>query len=141
MNLTQAWSLRETDLYSYQRQLDRIDESRVDGNFLDAEGKPADLHSQRVITPFPYRCHPSLTTDPADTALPSPQELLIHLSLHHLVRACFRGPVTHLQPTPHPQTLLARSQALGRCRFSSRVVPIQYEGSSIASLYPFANFY
>ena len=40
MNLTQAWSLRETDLYSYQRQLDRIDESRVDGNFLDAEGKP-----------------------------------------------------------------------------------------------------
>jgi hypothetical protein len=48
MNLTQAWSLRETDLYSYQRQLDRIDESRVDGNFLDAEGKPADLHSQRV---------------------------------------------------------------------------------------------
>ncbi|KAI5195780.1 hypothetical protein E4T39_08056 [Aureobasidium subglaciale] len=49
MNLTQAWSLRETDLYSYQRQLDRIDESRVDGNFLDAEGKPADLHSQRTL--------------------------------------------------------------------------------------------
>lgn len=48
MNLTQAWSLRETDLYSFQRQLDRIDESRVDGNFLDAEGKPADLHAQRV---------------------------------------------------------------------------------------------
>jgi hypothetical protein len=48
MNLTQAWSLRETDLYSYQRQLDRIDESRVQGNFLDGEGKPADLHSQRV---------------------------------------------------------------------------------------------
>jgi len=48
MNLTQAWSLRETDLYSYQRQLDRIDEARVDGNFLDHEGKPADLHAQRV---------------------------------------------------------------------------------------------
>ncbi|GAB7348188.1 hypothetical protein MBLNU459_g6193t2 [Dothideomycetes sp. NU459] len=49
MNLTQAWSLRETDLYSYQRQLDRIDESRINGNFLDGEGKPADLHSQRTL--------------------------------------------------------------------------------------------
>ncbi|KAI7585939.1 hypothetical protein KC343_g19457, partial [Hortaea werneckii] len=29
MNLTQAWSLRETDLYSFQRQLDRVDEARV----------------------------------------------------------------------------------------------------------------
>lgn len=48
MNLTQAWSLRETDLYSYQRQLDRIDESRIDGNFVDEQGKPADLHAQRV---------------------------------------------------------------------------------------------
>lgn len=48
MNLTQAWSLRETDLYSYQRQLDRIDESRINGNFVDFEGKPADLHAQRV---------------------------------------------------------------------------------------------
>ncbi|KAB8542124.1 hypothetical protein FH972_025587 [Carpinus fangiana] len=30
LSLTQAWSLRETDLYSFQRRLDRIDESRVD---------------------------------------------------------------------------------------------------------------
>jgi len=49
MNLTQAWSLRETDLYSFQRRLDRIDESREHGNFLDAEGKPADLHAQRTM--------------------------------------------------------------------------------------------
>jgi len=49
MNLTQAWSLRETDLYSYQRQLDRIDEARVDGNFLDSEGRAADLHAQRTL--------------------------------------------------------------------------------------------
>jgi len=49
MNLTQAWSLRETDLYSYQRQLDRVDESRVDGNFVDADGRPADLHAQRTL--------------------------------------------------------------------------------------------
>ena len=48
LTLTQSWSLRETDLWMYQRQLDRIDEARVNGNFIDAEGKPADLHDQRV---------------------------------------------------------------------------------------------
>lgn len=46
--LTQAWSLRETDLYSYQRRLNRIDESRVEGNFVDAQGRPAELYEQRV---------------------------------------------------------------------------------------------
>jgi len=46
--LTQAWSLRETDLYSYQRKLDRADESRVDGQFVDAHGHPAELYEQRV---------------------------------------------------------------------------------------------
>jgi hypothetical protein len=51
LSLTQAWSLRETDLYDYQRQLDRIDESRVDGNFVDAEGKFAELYVQRVRNP------------------------------------------------------------------------------------------
>ncbi|MCJ1255538.1 hypothetical protein MMC24_003354 [Lignoscripta atroalba] len=48
LSLTQAWSLRETDLYSYQRKLDRIDESRINGNFEDAYGNKADLHAQRV---------------------------------------------------------------------------------------------
>jgi hypothetical protein len=48
LSLTQAWSLRETDLYDFQRQLDKIDESRVNGNFLDSEGKPAELYVQRV---------------------------------------------------------------------------------------------
>jgi hypothetical protein len=48
-SLLQAWSLRETDLWSYQRQLDRIDESRAaDGSFVNALGQPADLQTQRV---------------------------------------------------------------------------------------------
>jgi hypothetical protein len=51
LSLTQAWSLRETDLYDYQRQLDRIDESRIDSNFVDAKGNFADLYVQRVCTP------------------------------------------------------------------------------------------
>lgn len=49
MMLTQAWSLRETDLYDYQRQLDRIDESRINGNFVDGNGNAADLHAQRSL--------------------------------------------------------------------------------------------
>lgn len=47
-SITPAWSLRETDLYDYQRQLDKIDEARVDGNWEDDEGKPAELYVQRV---------------------------------------------------------------------------------------------
>lgn len=42
------WALREADLYDYQRQLDRIDESRVDGNWLDEDGNKAELYVQRV---------------------------------------------------------------------------------------------
>ncbi|KAH3917367.1 hypothetical protein HBI56_118730 [Parastagonospora nodorum] len=49
LTLTQAWSLRETDLWDYQRQLDRIDESRVDGNFFDALGRPAEIYEQRTL--------------------------------------------------------------------------------------------
>ncbi|KAL4741750.1 hypothetical protein BDV11DRAFT_52853 [Aspergillus similis] len=49
LSVTQAWSLRETDLFVYQRKLDRIDEARINGNFVDTEGKPADLHAQRTL--------------------------------------------------------------------------------------------
>ena len=48
LSMTQAWSLRETDLFQYQRKLDRIDEARVNGNFIGPDGQPADLHAQRV---------------------------------------------------------------------------------------------
>ncbi|OAA33296.1 putative protein family UPF0662 [Moelleriella libera RCEF 2490] len=49
LSLTQAWSLRETDLYDFQRQLDKIDESRQNGNFYDDRGRPADLWTQRTM--------------------------------------------------------------------------------------------
>ncbi|KXX81933.1 hypothetical protein MMYC01_201112 [Madurella mycetomatis] len=49
LSITQAWSLRETDLYDFQRQLDKIDEERVDGNWLDQDGKPAELYVQRTL--------------------------------------------------------------------------------------------
>ncbi|KAI9777410.1 MAG: hypothetical protein M1816_004733 [Peltula sp. TS41687] len=49
LSLVKAWSLRETDLFSYQRELDRFDESRIDGNFVDEKGNPADLYHQRTL--------------------------------------------------------------------------------------------
>ncbi|RAK82402.1 uncharacterized protein BO72DRAFT_508353 [Aspergillus fijiensis CBS 313.89] len=49
LSVTQAWSLRETDLFGYQRKLDRIDEARVNGNFVDNEGNVADVHAQRTL--------------------------------------------------------------------------------------------
>ncbi|KAI9717721.1 MAG: hypothetical protein M1828_007124 [Chrysothrix sp. TS-e1954] len=48
LSLTQAWSLRETDLWGFQRKLDRIDESRCNGNFLCSGGGPAELYEQRT---------------------------------------------------------------------------------------------
>jgi hypothetical protein len=49
--LVQTWSIRETDLYIYQRQLDKIDNSRnTAGDFVDGEGRPADLQTQRVCS-------------------------------------------------------------------------------------------
>ena len=50
LSLTQAWSLRETDLYDFQRKLDKIDEARGQGgNFFDEKGRPADLWVQRTM--------------------------------------------------------------------------------------------
>lgn len=54
LSLTQAWSLRETDLYDFQRQLDKIDESRIGGNFVDGEGNFAELYVQRVCSSNKY---------------------------------------------------------------------------------------
>ncbi|OCK99166.1 uncharacterized protein K441DRAFT_703136 [Cenococcum geophilum 1.58] len=72
--LTQAWSLRETDLYGYQRQLDRIDEARVDGNFLDSNGASADLHAQRTLLyllrkSYALIYHLIITSEPVSEAL------------------------------------------------------------------------
>ena len=58
LSLTQAWSLRETDLYDFQRKLEKIDESRINGNFVDAEGNFAELYVQRVwcLGPSTFEC-------------------------------------------------------------------------------------
>jgi hypothetical protein len=104
LSLTQAWSMRETDLWSYQRQLDRIDEARVDGNFLDALGRPAEIYEQRVCTPASTILR-ELTL--LDTALPSTKELCYNLPSASVVRTCLRSLVANLQPAYDSQKVLA----------------------------------
>jgi hypothetical protein len=78
LTLTQAWSLRETDLWDFQRQLDRIDEARVDGNFFDALGRPAEIYEQRVSCS--YTSSPNCRADrKADITLPATKELRANL--------------------------------------------------------------
>lgn len=74
LSLTQAWSLRETDLYDFQRQLDKIDESRVDGNWVDEKGQPADIYVQRTLLylirrSYGYIYHLMISSEPVSEAL------------------------------------------------------------------------
>ena len=46
--LTQTWSMRETDLFDYQRQLDRLDEMQKNNRWVDDEGNPAGDYAQGV---------------------------------------------------------------------------------------------
>ncbi|KAI0134403.1 hypothetical protein BJ170DRAFT_197756 [Xylariales sp. AK1849] len=74
LSLTQAWSLRETDLYDYQRQLDKIDESRADGNWVDEMGRPAELYVQRTLLylirrSYGYIYHLMISSEPVSEAL------------------------------------------------------------------------
>jgi len=84
LSLTQAWSLRETDLYSYQRRLDRVDEARVDGNFVDANGVSAELYEQRVCGREVMAQHSSADTA-SGASLFAPQILLDDLLYDHIL--------------------------------------------------------
>jgi hypothetical protein len=87
LTLTQAWSLRETDLWDFQRQLDRIDEARVEGNFYDAVGREAEIYEQRVsCDDVPQLCRKANTL--VDAALSPTQELCSHLPTPPNLRAC-----------------------------------------------------
>ena len=103
LTMTQAWSLRETDLYMWQRKLDRIDDSRRDGNFFDAEGHPADLHAQRV-SPRKLLLELLLTT--LDPPVSVATELRIHLPAPDCIRASIGSFAAHLQSAFDSATVL-----------------------------------
>ncbi|RPA95548.1 hypothetical protein L873DRAFT_1829751 [Choiromyces venosus 120613-1] len=56
LELTQAWSLRETDLYDFYKLVTGIDESRKEGKFLDSEGN-APEEGQTTLLYMVRRCY------------------------------------------------------------------------------------
>ncbi|CAN6624687.1 cu(2+) suppressing and bleomycin sensitive protein 1 [Trichomonascus vanleenenianus] len=67
--VTHRWTLRETDLYFYQRQLQQIDESRVNGIF---QGTSTPAAYSRAATPVGQQ-PPPLTSSNSNTLAPPPQ--------------------------------------------------------------------
>ncbi|KAL1924235.1 uncharacterized protein VTP21DRAFT_7270 [Calcarisporiella thermophila] len=53
--LTHRWTLRETDLWTYQQQLAEINSMRKDGKFLDSSGQPA--RGQALLNYLLSKCY------------------------------------------------------------------------------------
>ncbi|CAG8451368.1 6707_t:CDS:2 [Ambispora leptoticha] len=53
--ITHRWTLRETDVWIYQRQLSEFDSIRTDGNFCDSEGKI--IEGQTVLLYLLHKCY------------------------------------------------------------------------------------
>lgn len=128
LSVTQAWSLRETDLFEYQRKLDRIDEARVDGNFIGSHAQPADLHAQRVGPVDCFFWVDFVLICSIDTSVPDPPELCIHLRSPYLVGASIRGVIASTQPAADVAAMLAGGQGIwGRVELT-RALSLQHEG-------------
>ena len=54
LTLTHRWTSRETDLWTYQLQLNEIDNMRKDGKFYDEEGDVPEGQTVRFIKLFYY---------------------------------------------------------------------------------------
>ncbi|KAJ2157349.1 hypothetical protein GGF46_004566 [Coemansia sp. RSA 552] len=55
--LTSRWTLRETDLWSYQVQLQDVDAMRRNGQFKDAAGDPAPQQAQAALNFLLHKCY------------------------------------------------------------------------------------
>ncbi|KAJ2454854.1 hypothetical protein EV183_001274 [Coemansia sp. RSA 2336] len=55
--LTRRWTLRETDLWSYQVQLQEIDSMRRNGQFKDSTGEPAPQQAQAALNFLLHKCY------------------------------------------------------------------------------------
>ncbi|KAJ1730112.1 hypothetical protein LPJ61_003190 [Coemansia biformis] len=55
--LTSRWTLRETDLWSYQVQLQDIDGMRRNGQFRDSSGVPVPHQAQAVLNFLLHKCY------------------------------------------------------------------------------------
>lgn len=99
----------------------------MDGNFLDAEGRPADLHAQRVSTPFMVNQLPA--DEDLDPFIFASQELCAHISPHHLIGSRFRTSAPDLQPVDDAAKMSGGSEEVRRCFLAPRAVSLQHEGA------------
>jgi hypothetical protein len=120
--------LRETDLWDFQRQLDRIDEARVDGNFLDALGRPAEIYEQRVSCV--WLSSEDLRTDRlVDATIPAPQELCVDLPTTTDVGASLGSSAPNLQSANDSTEMPAGGEEAWWRFVATRTLPVQHEGT------------
>ncbi|KAI8322606.1 hypothetical protein GQ54DRAFT_303963 [Martensiomyces pterosporus] len=108
--LTSRWTLRETDLWSYQVQLQDIDAMRRNGQFKDSTGEPAPQQAQAVLNFLLHKCYNFVykllsSSEPVAESL-----MLVHNQLRTLRRCLlevkkYGGPLTARDLYPYQMKL------------------------------------
>ncbi|PVU96553.1 hypothetical protein BB561_001112 [Smittium simulii] len=110
--ITRRWALRETDLWSFQVQLQEIDALRINGQFLNEIGEPLPSQTQSVLNYLLHKCYSILykllcSSEPiAESLVP------IHNQLRTLRRCLveikkYGGPLTAREMYPYQMKLFS----------------------------------
>ncbi|KAJ1915827.1 hypothetical protein H4219_004115 [Mycoemilia scoparia] len=108
--LTHRWTLRETDLWSYQVQLSDIDNMREHGEFRNSEGEPYPATSQATLNYLLHKCY-SLLYKLLSSSEPVAESLMpVHNQLRTLRRCLmevkkYGGPYTPRDLYPYQMKL------------------------------------
>ncbi|KAJ2359170.1 hypothetical protein GGF43_000336 [Coemansia sp. RSA 2618] len=108
--LTSRWTLRETDLWSYQVQLQDIDGMRRNGQFKDVSGEPAPAQAQAALNFLLHKCY-SLVYKLLSSSEPVAESLMpVHNQLRTLRRCLlevkkYGGPLSARDLYPYQMKL------------------------------------
>ncbi|KAI7824260.1 hypothetical protein BX661DRAFT_194355 [Kickxella alabastrina] len=108
--LTSRWTLRETDLWSYQVQLQEIDAMRRNGQFKDSTGDPAPQQAQAALNFLLHKCY-NLVYRLLSSSEPVAESLMaVHNQLRTLRRCLFEvkkygGPLSARDLYPYQMKL------------------------------------
>ncbi|KAJ2173696.1 hypothetical protein IW143_002153 [Coemansia sp. RSA 520] len=108
--LTSRWTLRETDLWSYQVQLHDIDEMRRNGQFHGLSGEPAPAQAQAALNFLLHKCYNLVykllsSSEPvAETLMPVHNQLrTLRRCLHEVKK--YGGPLSARDLYPYQMKL------------------------------------
>ncbi|PVU91571.1 hypothetical protein BB559_004068 [Furculomyces boomerangus] len=110
--LTRRWALRETDLWSFQVQLQEIDGMRSNGQFLNEFGEPLPGQTQGVLNFLLHKCY-SILYKLMSSSEPIAESLLpIHNQLRTLRRCLveikkYGGPLSAREIYPYQMKLFS----------------------------------